>query len=136
MIEERLVGTNPLIETRREAHEKVNKQKRYMQIQNILSDFKEGLTAKEISVEMQKRGYANTNERNLSAPRLNKMLKTGIVECIGKKKCSYTNKSVGVFVLRKVCELCGNEIGEFDDNRIYEGRYCEECFNEAQDGRL
>lgn len=136
MFEERIVGTNPLIETRREAHEKVNKQKRYIQIQNILSDFKEGLTAKEISVEMQKRGYANTSERNLSAPRLNELLKTGIVECIGKKKCSYTNKSVGVFVLTKKCELCGEDIGEFCDNGIYEGRYCEECFNEAQESRL
>ena len=28
MIEERLVGTNPLIETRRESHESVNKQKK------------------------------------------------------------------------------------------------------------
>ena len=54
MIEERLVGTNPLIETRRESHESVNKQKRYMQIQNILSDYPNGLTAKEISVEMKK----------------------------------------------------------------------------------
>ena len=34
------------------------------------------------------------------------------------------------------CELCGNEIGDFDDNGIYEGKYCEECFNEAQNGRL
>ena len=46
-----------------------------MQIQNILSDFKDGLTAKEISVEMQKRGYANTSEINLSAPRLKEKLK-------------------------------------------------------------
>lgn len=34
------------------------------------------------------------------------------------------------------CELCGNEIGEFCDNGIYEGKYCEECFMEAQEGRL
>lgn len=136
MIEERLVGTNPLIETRRESHESVNKQKRYMQIQNILSDYPDGLTAKEISVEMKKRGYATTDERNLSAPRINEMLKNGIVDCIGKKKCQYTNKSVGVFVLRHICELCGQEIGDFNDNRIYEGKYCEECFNEAQNGRL
>ena len=26
------------------------------------------------------------------------------------------------------CELCGNEIGDFCDNGIYEGKYCEECF--------
>ena len=86
MLEERLVGTNPLMETRRESHENVNKQRRYIQIQNILSDYPNGLTSKEISVEMKKRGYATTDERNLSAPRINEMLKNGIVDCIGKKK--------------------------------------------------
>ena len=136
MFEERTVGTNPLIETRREAHEKVNKQKRYMQIQNILSDYPDGLTAKEISVEMKKRGYAATDERNLSAPRLNELSKLGIVDCIGKKKCQYSGKSVGVFTLRHMCELCGQEIGDFNDNGIYEGKYCEECFNEAEESRM
>ena len=68
MFEKRLVGTNPLVETRRESHEKVNKRRRYMQIKDILSDYPEGLTAKEISVEMQERGYAKTNERNLYEP--------------------------------------------------------------------
>ncbi len=101
MLEERLVGTNPLMETRRESHESINKQRRYLQIQEILSDYPNGLTAKEISVEMKKRGYATTDERNLSAPRINELLKIGIVDCIGKKKCEYTNKLVGVFVLRK-----------------------------------
>ncbi len=136
MFEERLAGTNPLMETRRESHEKVNKRRRYMQIKDILSDYPEGLTAKEISVEMQERGYAKTNERNLSAPRLNELLKLGIVDCIGKKKCQYSGKSVGVFTLRKICEICGQEIGDFDDDGIYEGKYCEECFREAQESRL
>ena len=36
----------------------------------------------------------------------------------------------------KKCILCGNPIADFDDNGIYEGEYCEECFNEAQNGRL
>lgn len=36
----------------------------------------------------------------------------------------------------KKCELCGCEIEDFDDNGIYEGAYCEECFNEAQGSRL
>ena len=38
--------------------------------------------------------------------------------------------------LKKICTLCGEEIGDFDDNGIYEGEYCEECFNDAQEGRL
>lgn len=36
----------------------------------------------------------------------------------------------------KKCVLCGEEIGDFDDNGIYEGEYCEECFNEAQESRM
>lgn len=34
------------------------------------------------------------------------------------------------------CELCGNDIQEFCDNGIYEGKYCEECFNEAEESRM
>ena len=34
------------------------------------------------------------------------------------------------------CELCGQPIGDFNDNDIYEGQYCEDCFNEAQESRL
>lgn len=34
------------------------------------------------------------------------------------------------------CTLCGNSINDFDDNGIYEGEYCEECFMEAQESRL
>ena len=34
------------------------------------------------------------------------------------------------------CELCGQPIGDFNDNGIYEGKYCEDCFHEAQESRL
>lgn len=36
----------------------------------------------------------------------------------------------------KKCEICEEPIGDFDDNGIYEGKYCEYCFSEAQEGRL
>lgn len=39
-------------------------------------------------------------------------------------------------VEEKKCSLCGQPIGDFNDNGIYEGEYCEECFNEAQESRL
>ena len=45
-------------------------------------------------------------------------------------------KNVYNFEESKKCEICGEEIGDFDDNGIYEGSYCEDCFNEAQEGRL
>lgn len=37
----------------------------------------------------------------------------------------------------EVCELCEQPIGDFNDcNGIYEGKYCEDCFREAQESRL
>lgn len=87
-------------ETRAEAHETVDKQKRYKQIIECLTN-SEGMTAKEIAVEMMRRGYIPTSERNFSAPRLSEMCENGIVDIIGKKRCDYTGKKVSVYVLRE-----------------------------------
>ena len=54
MIEYRRPGTNPTYETRAESNESVNKHIRYSQITEILEENKEGLTAKQIAVEMMK----------------------------------------------------------------------------------
>ena len=96
--ERRSYGENPTIETRHESHEKVDKRKRYQQITEIL-DGKE-LTAKEIAVEMFRRGYIPTTERNFSAPRLTEMSEQGMVEPVGKKICQWTGKKVAVYALR------------------------------------
>lgn len=96
--EKRLPGENPTLETRHESHEKVDKKKRYRQIIEIL-DGKE-MTAKEIAVEMWRKGYIPTTERNYSAPRLTEMSEQGMVEPVGKKICSYTGKKVAVYALR------------------------------------
>lgn len=93
----RQYGEYPATETRAEAHEQVDKEKRYKQILEILT---EPMTAKEVAVEMHKRGYTPTSERNFSAPRLTEMQKDGKVEIIGKTKCSYTGKSVSVYARR------------------------------------
>jgi len=106
-MEPRRYGTNPLAETRAEAEEKVDKKKRYHQIIQILSESKEGMTAKEIAVEMERRGWTPTSERNFVSPRLTEMMKLGIVDCIGKKKCQYTDVMVGVFKLREGVKLDG-----------------------------
>ena len=87
-------------ETRAEAHETVDKQKRYQQIIECLRD-SDGMTAKEIAVMMMRKGYIPTSERNFSSPRLTEMLKNGKVDIIGKKVCKYTGKKVSVFVLRE-----------------------------------
>jgi len=87
-------------ETRAEAHETVDKQKRYRQIIECLSS-SEGMTAKEIAVMMMRKGYIPTSERNFTSPRLTEMLKNGVVDIVGKKKCDYTGKTVSVYVLWK-----------------------------------
>lgn len=101
MIIERMPGENPLLETRSESEIKVDKQKKYAQILEILSSSSEAMSAKEIAVKMYEKGYIPIAERNYSAPRLTELLKMGKVDCVGKKTCKYTGRSVGVFIERK-----------------------------------
>ena len=97
-MEYRRPGETPTLETRAEAEGTVNKQRRYKEIMECL---KEGdMTAKEIAVMMQKKGYIPTSERNFVSPRLTEMSKIGMVEPIGKKKCSYTGRTVAVYSVR------------------------------------
>lgn len=98
-MEKRIPGTNPLAETRRAANESVDRKTKYLQIIEILTDAKEAMSAKEIAVEMYRRGYASTTERNLSAPRLTELSQKGILECVGEKTCEYTGHQVGVYAL-------------------------------------
>jgi repressor of nif and glnA expression len=95
---ERIAGEIPTLETRSEANETVDKKKRYKQIIEILQGGKE-MTAKEIAVEMCNRGYIPTSERNFTAPRLTELSKNGVVEPVGKQKCTYTGKTVCVYAL-------------------------------------
>ena len=100
MIELRRYGTNTTFETRAEAHEKVDKRKRYKEILEIMIDNKEPMTAKEISFEMFRRGYTPTSERNFSSPRITELLKDGTLDVVGKKKCKFTGKTVSVYSVR------------------------------------
>lgn len=86
--------------TRGEAQASVDKQKRYKQILEILEGGRE-LTAKEIAVEMQQKGYIPTSERNFTAPRLTELTHKGIIEPVGKKRCRYTGKTVAVYKHRE-----------------------------------
>ena len=87
-------------ETRREAHETINKQKRYSQIIEILEELGEA-TAKEIAVRMCEKGYVPSTERNWSAPRLTELEWDGKVKVVGKKKCAYSGKTVAVYARRE-----------------------------------
>lgn len=76
----------------------VDKVKRYRQITEILR-CKGPQTAKQISVEMFRRGYTPTTERNFSAPRLTELMQKGTVVVVGTTKCEYTGKTVRQFCL-------------------------------------
>lgn len=98
MYEKRNPGEVPTLETRHDAYETVDKQVRYNQIIECLTE-KPQQTAKEIAVMMMRKGYIPTSERNFVSPRLTELCKTGVVEPIGKKVCDYTHKKVSVFSL-------------------------------------
>ena len=91
-------GEVPTLETRHEANETVDKAKRYAQIVECLQE--QPMTAKEVAVCMESKGYIPTSERNFTAPRLTELSKQGRVEPIGKKRCRYTGKTVAVYGLR------------------------------------
>ncbi len=95
----RRYGEYPPLDTRGEANETVDKAKRYKQILEVLEG--KQLTAKEIAVEMLRKGYIPTSERNFTAPRLTELTHNGVVEPIGKKRCQYTNKTVAVYAIRE-----------------------------------
>ena len=98
-MKERRAGEITTFETRRESEEKVDKEKRYQQIVEILHDSNLPMTAKEIAVEMKRRGFTPVDERNMSAPRLTELSIKGIVEPVGKKRCQYSNKTVTMYSL-------------------------------------
>lgn len=100
-MEKRQYGEFTTLETRADSHDSVDKQKRYKQIIEILSEKKNGLTAKEIACAMMMKGYIPTSERNFTAPRLTELSQKGVVEPIGKKVCRFTGKKVAVYALRE-----------------------------------
>ena len=100
-IKQLLPGSMPTLETRAEANESVDREKRYAQIIEILTEHPKGRTAKEIAVIMHAERLIPTSERNFTAPRLTELCRKGIVEPCGKKMCIYTCKTVTVYRLRK-----------------------------------
>lgn len=100
-MEKRRAGEVPTLDTRAEAEGKVNKQIRYKQIIECLKENGD-MTAKECAVLMMHKGYIPTSERNFTAPRMTEMTEKGIIEPIGKKKCTYTGRTVAIYALREV----------------------------------
>lgn len=98
-MKKRMNGEITTFDTRAEAHEKVDKKVRYSQIIECLTENGE-LTAKECAYIMMQKGYIPTAERNFTAPRMTEMMKTGDIEPVGKKRCSWTGKNVTVYGIR------------------------------------
>ena len=98
-MKKRMNGEIPSLETRSEAHEKVDKKKRYSQIVECLLENGD-LTAKECANIMMMKGYIPTSERNFTAPRMTEMCATGLIDQVGRKKCAWTGKNVTVYGLR------------------------------------
>ena len=88
-MEERRAGEFTTYETRGEAHEKVDKRKRYSQILECLME-NGSLTAKECAVIMMQKGYVPTSERGWCAPRMTEMSQNGIIEPILEESISIT----------------------------------------------
>ena len=97
-MDERRMGEYVPSTTRAEANESVDRQKRYSQIKECLSE-KPRQTAKEIAVMMYIKGYIPNTERNFTAPRLTELSQMGVVEAVGKTKCKFTGKMVSVYEL-------------------------------------
>ena len=99
-MKKRMNGEITSFDTRAEAHETVDKKKRYSQIIECLTE-NGVLTAKECAYIMMQKGYIPTAERNFTAPRMTELCSTGQIEQVGKKTCSWTGKKVTVYGLRE-----------------------------------
>ena len=82
-------------ETRRESYARVNKRLRRAEINLVLWEAEEPMTAREISRAL---GYY---ERNATQPRLNEMKRDGVVVELGKKHDALTERNVTAYWLAK-----------------------------------
>ena len=90
-------------ECRRESHEAVKpiKAGRYAEIIQIMRDYPDGVSAREIAQRLYEGGATPSPERNFASPRLTEMELKGIIEVVGKKKCKYSDKRVTVYKLKE-----------------------------------
>lgn len=66
-------------------------------VYKTLKRMSNGATAKELSVHLHKQGKVMSNERNSVHPRLNELIKLGLVKIEGKKTCQYTDRKVSIY---------------------------------------
>lgn len=66
-------------------------------VYSILTEWTGGATAKELSVALYNQGKVMSSERNSVHPRLNELIKEGLVKVVGKRTCQYTDRRVSVY---------------------------------------
>jgi len=54
-------------------------------------------TASELAYDLYALGFTDSFQRNYTHPRLNELVKDGVVEIIGKEKCKFTGRKVAVY---------------------------------------
>lgn len=86
-------------ETRRKSYKEILETlgNRQAQVFTELLCFPKGVTASELANEMHSIGFFRTSDRNNVHPRLNEMVDMEVVEIIGKRQCTITNKTVAVY---------------------------------------
>jgi hypothetical protein len=86
-------------QTRRESYDKIINDlgKRQLEVYINLQQFDNGATAKELAVHMHQAGLVASPERNSVHPRLNELVAKGLIEIVGKKLCTFTNRKVAVY---------------------------------------
>ena len=57
----------------------------------------QGITAKELALDLHKRGIVSSPDRNSVHPRLKELVDMGLVKVAGKKTCRYTERNVSVY---------------------------------------
>lgn len=93
------LGENPMLENQLIANESIDRNKRYIQIKEVLKDKK--MTFREIAKAMYEKGYTISPETTYSQPRVTELVQKGEIEPIGKVKSDITGKTVTVFRLRE-----------------------------------
>lgn len=79
--------------TQTESLQKLDKVKRYNMILELLKQYKDGFTAREMALMF------NTQERNYVAPRLTELEQKGLVKVSGGRYDPLTDRTVSVYVL-------------------------------------
>jgi repressor of nif and glnA expression len=74
---------------------KMRMKTRHTQCLEALGDSQ--MTAREVSEYMHKRGYTVIRERNIAHPRLNELVKAGLVRIVGSSFDAHTKKEVSVY---------------------------------------